>query len=115
MNVTTTCIFINSLRQKLKFARTNYTITLIDESPDAVNQGTIYFVGSPNKQQYAIFNCPCGCGRNVELNLNPKSSPCWKVQWHLSGTISLSPSVWRKGGCHSHFFLKKNNIIWCNR
>lgn len=109
----TTCISFNSLRQKLQFTKTKYALVFVNEIPDIANSDTIYFIGNVRKQQYVIFNCPCGCGRIVELNLNLNSSPCWRIQWHLSGKVSLSPSVWRKNGCHSHFILKKNDIIWC--
>ncbi|MGM9773992.1 MAG: DUF6527 family protein [Candidatus Egerieousia sp.] len=49
----------------------------------------------------------------VELNLNKESSPSWTLKWHVFGTISFSPSIWRKNGCRSHFFLKKSLIYWC--
>jgi hypothetical protein len=25
----------------------------------------------------------------------------------------LYPSVWRKGGCRSHFIMRKGRIRWC--
>ena len=28
---------------------------------------------------------------------------------------SLSPSVWRQGGCESHFIVWRGRIIWCGR
>ena len=68
---------------------------------------TIYIIGAYRQPQYAVFQCPCGCGRIVELNLNKESSPSWALKWHVLGTISFSPSIWRKDGCRSHFFLKK--------
>lgn len=106
-----------SLRAKFCVAastfRKGYRIKVTDDLPEEVESQAIYVVGDPNRPQYAIFLCPCGCGRSIELNLNPESSPCWKLKWHLFGTISLSPSIWRKSGCWSHFFLKHSKVLWC--
>lgn len=94
--------------------RSSYTVRLLDDFPDVILPNEFYVIGSSCHPQYAAFQCPCGCGRTVELNLNRASSPVWRLRWHLFGTVSLSPSVWRKDGCKSHFFLKKSRIYWCN-
>ena len=70
--------------------------------------------GDLKNPQYAIFSCPCGCGQKIELNANPESRPCWKIQWHLAGTLSFSPSINRKVGCGSHFYLKNSKVLWCH-
>lgn len=106
-----------SLRAKICVAastlRKDYHIKITDDLPEELESQIIYVVGDSNHPQYAIFLCPCGCGRSIELNLNPESSPRWKLKWHLLGTISLSPSIWRKSGCWSHFFLKHSKVLWC--
>lgn len=93
--------------------RKNNRLLNVEDIPDCCERGTIYIVGNSSSPQYAIFKCPCGCGRNVELNLNAKSKPCWKVSYHWFGTISFSPSIWRNDGCRSHFFYKKGEVKWC--
>ena len=93
--------------------RKGYHIKIMDDIPEEIDSKTILVVGDPDRPQYAVFLCPCGCGRRIELNLNPESTPRWKLKWHLLGTVSLSPSVWRKSGCWSHFFLKRSKILWC--
>ena len=93
--------------------RKDYHIKIMNDIPEEIDSRTIFVVGDPDRPQYAVFLCPCGCGRRIELNLNPESTPRWKLQWHLLGTVSLSPSVWRRSGCWSHFFLKHNKILWC--
>lgn len=93
--------------------RKGYRIRIMDDIPEEVDSKTIFVVGDSNHPQYVVFLCPCGCGRRIELNLNPESSPRWKLKWHLLGTVSLSPSVWRKSGCWSHFFLKHSKVLWC--
>ncbi|MDD3394289.1 MAG: DUF6527 family protein [Anaerotignum sp.] len=103
---TRSCCFFSGFQK-------NYKIKLVDDIPVKCLEKTIYIVGNPATPQYAIFKCPCGCGKNVELNLNVSTSPCWKLNWNWFGTISFSPSIWRKDGCHSHFFLKNSEIKWC--
>lgn len=94
--------------------RRSYHIKLVDDVPDEVYPNIFYIIGPPDSPQYGIMLCPCGCGSQVELNLNPASSPCWMLNFHSLGTISITPSIWRKtSGCHSHFFLKNGRIVWC--
>ncbi|MGE0288414.1 MAG: DUF6527 family protein [Bradyrhizobium sp.] len=57
--------------------------------------------------------CPCGCGEVIELNLLQQARPCWNAQEHQNGTVSVTPSVWRRKGCRSHFWLRRGRIDWC--
>lgn len=98
----------------LSFFRKKYYIKPARDYPEEIKRNTIYIVGTIVNPQYAVFQCPCKCGRIVELNLNPDSSPCWTINWSPFGTISISPSIWRKQGCESHFFIKRSSVIWCN-
>ncbi|MDR0909745.1 MAG: hypothetical protein LBM77_08255 [Spirochaetaceae bacterium] len=88
-----------------------YRIKLVDDIPAMIEAKTIYIVGNKLFPQYAIFNCPCGCGKQIELCLNPKDNPSWKIKWHLNGTISLYPSINRFIGCRSHFWFLKSEIV----
>ncbi len=77
--------------------------------------GEIYF--SP---EYATvgFLCPCGCGQEVSLPTKSqlwsdiKNAPIWDCVYE-NGEITLSPSVLNRVGCKSHFFVRKNKVIWC--
>ena len=101
------CVLANKFRR-------GYRIIATDEVPEELQKSTVYVVGSADHPQYAFFSCPCGCGRRVDLNLNPDTRPCWQITWHLTGTISFAPSIWRKDGCRSHFFFKRNRLYWVN-
>ncbi|WP_236819161.1 DUF6527 family protein [Alicyclobacillus ferrooxydans] len=57
--------------------------------------------------------CPCGCGEVLHMSLHPDGRPRWELTRHPDGTVSLSPSVWRKVGCRSHFFLERGRVRWC--
>ena len=60
------------------------------------------------------LRCPCGCGELTVLSLHPS-------RWHVrfdGKTVSLtgerSGSVWAHSGCGSHYFIRKNEVIWAN-
>lgn len=56
----------------------------------------------------AKHKCPCGCGLTVITPILPK-------RWHLyydGETISLSPSIGNYQFCGSHYFIRKNKIVW---
>jgi len=67
------------------------------------------------KENWSVgFICPCGCNRTVELHLLPEAHPHWKLTINQKGLPTLSPSVWLKDGCRSHFWIRDGKIIWCN-
>jgi len=61
----------------------------------------------------AGMRCPCGCGDALEVMLIPEVRPRWKLAVDNRGYPSLHPSVWRKVGCKSHFWLRRGRVIWC--
>jgi hypothetical protein len=85
----------------------------VDEFPDLLNPSTIYVAGEEPHMWAAAMLCPCGCGDVIELNLLEQASPCWSVRQHRDGSVTLTPSVWRRKGCRSHFFVRNNRIDWC--
>ena len=98
------CVFNSRLRKR-------YRVINLDDYPETVDDKVIYVVGDLQKPQYAVFLCPCGCRQKIELNMNPESRPRWEIQWHLMGTLSFSPSINRKVGCGSHFYLKNSKVF----
>ncbi|OIQ80711.1 hypothetical protein GALL_375250 [mine drainage metagenome] len=71
-----------------------------------------------------ILACPCGCGENFPINLDPRAGPSWRL-YHGSlssksvfassrrnpDSISLFPSVWRDSGCRSHYIIWNGKIV----
>ena len=60
------------------------------------------------------MRCPCGCGDTIELMLLEEARPRWDVETDPEGRPSLHPSVWRKTGCRSHFWVRNGRIHWCD-
>ncbi|MCW3110416.1 MAG: hypothetical protein JWQ09_4922 [Segetibacter sp.] len=79
--------------------------------PDAALEKRIYIVGEPNYPWLATFKCPCGCKKTIQLNLLEGASPQWSYTIKKR-KITIKPSVWRTGGCKSHFFIRDGKIRW---
>lgn len=60
------------------------------------------------------LHCPCGCGRRLELMLVKEARPRWVLKLDKKGRPTLTPSVWLRGGCRSHFFIRAGRIVWCD-
>lgn len=98
------CWYWGSLADRL-LRRLRYRWTRVAEPPDRLSPRIVYIVGQGGHLWSAEFLCPCGCGATVRLSLHKEGRPRWTVQTHRDGRVSLSPSIWRKVGCRSHFFI----------
>lgn len=88
-----------------------YKYAYCADEPEFVAYHTIYLVGERKNIWLIAFRCPCGCNDVVRLNTLLKASPCWRyfIRW---GRISISPSIWRRVGCKSHFHIRKGRVQW---
>ncbi len=82
--------------------------------PTKLKSNTLYVVHEDGFLEHAAMLCPCGCTEILQMNLIPDERPLWKLTKHENGTVSLYPSVWRKKGCNSHFWLRNSHIKWCD-
>ena len=89
-----------------------YIAQRCDELPDAPHPRRIYLVGESAEPWLIAFQCPCGCKNLIQLNTLKKAKPRWTYERHRFNRISLAPSVWRKVGCGSHFWIKKSQVSW---
>lgn len=88
-----------------------YRYKLSDDLPESLENRTIYVQGNYNPWLASML-CPCGCGDVLHINLIPTRKPVWGIQLLPNGLVSLQPSLWKKTGCKSHFYLKKGRINW---
>lgn len=89
-----------------------FTAIRVEDLPDKLDIKKIYIVGEGEYLWFAAMICPCGCGETLKMGLMPDQRPRWTVSEHNDGSVSLHPSVWRKVGCKSHFWIKHGEIIW---
>jgi hypothetical protein len=59
--------------------------------------------------RWLVFACPCGCGEELPVNLDPRAGPAWRMYRSTSG-VSVYPSVWRDTDCESHFIVWRDEI-----
>lgn len=60
------------------------------------------------KYELAIHLCPCGCGGNA---VTPTGEGGWKLEFD-GETATLSPSLLNRFPCKSHYFIRKNEVVW---
>jgi Family of unknown function (DUF6527) len=58
-----------------------------------------------------LLSCPCGCGEEFPINLDPRSGPAWRFYGGDRTGISVFPSVWRTSGCRSHYVIWRDRIL----
>ncbi|MDW7663049.1 MAG: DUF6527 family protein [Bacillota bacterium] len=104
--------FIKSLKKHL-FIKNRYSTVYISELPDSIKEGKIYILGEGESLWEAVLLCPCGCTEILHMSLHKEGRPKWIVKGVGKKYITLTPSIWRKNGCRSHFFFKNGCIEWC--
>ncbi len=62
------------------------------------------------RPRHLVLRCPCSCGDDISLNLDPAAGACWRLI--RRDPLTLAPSVWRETGCESHFFVWRHEIDW---
>lgn len=66
------------------------------------------------KLRSVVMVCPCGCGEEIVINLDPRVGPAWRLYRTKKKVLTIFPSVWRESGCGSHFIVWDNKIYWCD-
>jgi hypothetical protein len=84
----------------------------VKDLPNYIKDERIYIIKDGINPDSLAFKCPCGCDSIIFLNLLKDAKPCWKFRITKKGNITISPSVWRKIGCKSHFFIREGRIDW---
>lgn len=61
-----------------------------------------------------VMACPDGCGETLVINLDSRADKAWRFDMRGEG-LTLFPSIWREGGCESHFIVWRGHILWFDR
>lgn len=83
-----------------------------DTLPSAIPPGRLMHMVDNGENWSVGFNCPCGCGDIIELLLLPDVDPHWTLTVDNINRPTLQPSVWKRTGCKSHFWLRQGRVIW---
>lgn len=106
---------IRRVKESIVASFSRYKVAKVEYLPDKIHCRTVYIAGEGNHLWYAAMVCPCGCGAVLQLCLMDGQRPKWSVEEHDDGTVSLYPSIWRKVGCNSHFWIRRGKILWCRK
>lgn len=89
-----------------------FSLRKVSKTPERFKRTICYLITEDGFDEHLSFICPCGCGDTVHLNLLRDDSPCWLLEEGRSERPSISPSVLRKVGCKSHFFIRLGRVSW---
>ncbi len=89
-----------------------YKYQFVNDVPCIIEPHVIYIVQNNGYAWQLVMLCPCGCKKNLHMNLTQEYKPYWKFKIDKRKRISLHPSIHRMVGCKSHFFIRKAKIVW---
>ena len=98
--------------QRFGQTRPVYRVRRVSDLPDRLENGDVYVIGDGEYDWSAAMLCPCGCGNVLEMNLLSDAKPVWSITVGPDQSVTLHPSVWKKTGCRSHFFLRNGKVNW---
>lgn len=84
-----------------------------DTPPENLSPGHFVVAREGDELWAAALLCPCGCGERIELALIEEATTKWRLVSEERLSPTLHPSVWRKTGCRSHFWIRGGMIVWC--
>lgn len=82
-----------------------------DAVPETLRRRGVVLVGTAQRPTWAAFDCPCGSGHRLLVNLNSRQHPHWQLD---SGPrLSLRPSIDSiTGDRRCHFVMEKGRVRW---
>lgn len=101
------------LAEELPITFGQVTVDAKTPGDEEIGAGQFHVVVHKGEPYWALFKCPCGCGNVVSLPLRQPHRPRWRWSVDRAGRPSLTPSVWRTSGCHSHFWIEQGRVLWC--
>ena len=82
----------------------------VSDVPEVPNRN-FYIVQRESHALWAVFECPCGTGHLMRVNLSRTRKPYWSVV-QKRNTVSLSPSIWLQDFCRGHYWINDSRIYW---
>jgi hypothetical protein len=80
-----------------------------EQLPDHLHPRRVYALGTPPK--WAILECPCGRGHQIQLNLAHPGRAQWTLLTESQGP-SLRPSIDVRDIRRCHFWLRNGTVHW---
>jgi hypothetical protein len=91
--------------------RVGLVVSEADQIPTAMAAYEAVLVGCNGISKWLAFDCPCGTGHRVMLNLDRARSPHWTV--FAEAPLTISPSVdMETAGRRCHYLLYYGHVNW---
>ena len=104
---------MNGLRYWRRY-KADLTVTSVADIPDSIPKRRGVITGAPGHVKWVVFDCPCGRGHRVMLNLDPAHRP----RWHIgqASPLTLYPSVYERSPVgHCHYVVREGRVTWIER
>ncbi|WP_221445042.1 DUF6527 family protein [Pseudomonas fluvialis] len=82
-------------------------------APNEISADELVLVKSGGQEKWACFICPCGCGNRMQLSLNPKVRPNWRVLSDWLNRPTIHPSIRQLNACWGHYWIRSGEVDWC--
>ncbi|WP_371924397.1 DUF6527 family protein [Pseudomonas sp. DY-1] len=108
--------FVRNVMVALRVIRPpRYLLRTVDRhpAPEELTAGELVLVKSGGKEKWACFICPCGCGNRMQLSLNPKTRPSWRLSSDWLSRPTVFPSVRQLNACRGHYWIRNGDVEWC--
>ena len=93
--------------------RLEATVSDMDNVPAHIRPHRAYLVATATHRKWLVFDCPCGTGHRIVLNLDRSRRPTWTVRLCKKGAVTLRPSVnYRDDRLACHYVLSNGRIRW---
>ena len=96
--------------------RLEATVSDMDDVPPKIGSRRAYLVATARHHKWLVFDCPCGTGHRIVLNLDRARRPVWTVRVSKRGVLTLHPSVdYRDDKLACHYVLLNGRVQWVNQ
>lgn len=93
--------------------RLEATVSDIDDVPLHIPPRRAYLVATATHRKWLVFDCPCGNGHRIVLNLDGTRRPVWSVRLSTAKALTLHPSVdYRDDRRACHYVLSNGRVAW---
>ena len=85
----------------------------MDDVPPRIRSCRAYLVATATHRKWLVFDCPCGNGHRIVLNLDRGRRPVWYVRLSKRKALTLRPSVdYRDDRLACHYLLSNGRVVW---
>lgn len=87
------------------------TVESADEIPDEIGRSRAVLVGTIRAPKWLAFDCPCGTGHRIMVNLDKNRNPHWSIV--NPDRLTVRPSVdYRGSDRRCHYLIRDGRVIW---